>query len=142
MLDTRNYDLDVYLYAKGWYKTTDMVKDLQQIYSMRNGIDAEYIRISDIIHCMATLVYKHLSKDPNSGKHNFVDLIFDFGPDGWSFRSRRYEGEYDYYKQVISKFLSILSLTEISEVPELKEHQPSENVLPLSENAKSLTKGK
>lgn len=128
----RKYDLDVYLYAKGWYKKTDILSDLKRIYSLRNGIDPEYIQIPDIICCMTGLVFKHLSSNAISGKHNFYEFVMELGPD-CAWKTKRYYGEYDYYKQVISKYLSILSLTSIEDVPELEGFKPSEEVLPFKE---------
>jgi len=136
-LKSRNYDVDLYLYAKGWYKKTNLLKDLQRIYSLRNNIEPCYINYKHIINCMGILVFHHLSKNADFGKNNFIDFIMDIGPDD-DWKTKKYEGEYDFYLQVISKFLSILCMSTVEEMPEniknlLESTKPSALILPLNE---------
>jgi hypothetical protein len=121
----KNYDSNVYLYAKGWYKTTNVISDLKIIYGRRNGMDAEHISIGNILDCITVLAWKHMSK------HDYClrEFIGDISPNAFK-RTFYREEVYDFNKAVIEKCLSIISLTKITDIPEgLDEPDPS--ILPL-----------
>lgn len=137
----KNCDSHIYLYAKGWYERTDPIEDLKVLYGKRSGIDAEYISISDICFCLITLVSKHAFKT----KHQIHEFISDIAPDNvwrvWKFDTNGKGGwfgegiEYDYWKAVISKCLSILCMVEIKDI-ENGLDEPDYSLLPMSEHVK------
>lgn len=124
----KNSDSNVYLYAKGWYKKTDVISDLKVIYGLRNGIDAEYISKNNILDCLLTLVHQHIRKD----EYALREFISDISPN--SFKRRFFKGSeepYDFDVAVIEKCLSILSLVKVCDIPEgLDDVDPS--VLPIA----------
>lgn len=123
----KNCESNVYLYAKGWYKTTDVISDLKVIYGLRNGIDPEYISIVNILDCLLHLTAKHITKS----EYFLREFIADISP--YAFKRRFYKDEvYEFNKAVIEKCLSILSLTLLSDIPEGLD-DPDPSVLPLKE---------
>jgi hypothetical protein len=127
----KNSDSNVYLYAKGWYKTSDSIEDLKIIYGLRNGMEAEYINIRNIMDCLITLTWEHMRKD----NYGLIEFISDISP--YAFRRRFYHDEvYEFNKAVIEKCLSILSLVKVSDIPEGLD-EADEKVLPLSEYAEN-----
>jgi len=132
ILAPRDFDHDVYLYSKGWYGGKDMVSDLQRIYGLRNVLNVESIKISDIVRCMTKLVLRHMVLQAGHGKAHLLELISDLSPDN-AWRTKRYDGDYDYYKQVISKYLSILSMTKDEDIPGGLTTEPNNLVLPVIE---------
>jgi len=55
----------VILYAKGWYKKTDRIQDLQRILGMRCGISADRINVRDILYTLSTIFYTYCVKNEN-----------------------------------------------------------------------------
>ena len=73
----KNSNSHVYLYAKGWYKRDpDIFVDLKKIYSLRNGIDIEYMGNRDVLSCLLSLAAKHMCNDKGMGPERaFIDFI-------------------------------------------------------------------
>jgi hypothetical protein len=122
-----NVDSHIYLYAKGWYKKTNVIEDLKVLYGKRNGIDSEYISVNHILCCLTKLAFSHMT-----GVCKIGEFISDISPDNawriWKFG----DDEWDYWKAVISKCLSILALTEVKDIPFVLA-EPDYSLLPKSE---------
>ena len=69
-----------YLYAKHWYKRTDVVEDLRVILSNYCGIELQYITKADVYHMMLDIALSLASKNPYL-QRNIID---NSSPDeGW-----------------------------------------------------------
>jgi hypothetical protein len=123
----KNYDSNVYLYAKYHYqRSNDIMQDLRKIYAIRNGINVEHMQNRDIILCLLHLTFKHMNNE-----HKFLSFISDINPNNTWKVGYRYDGKYDFYYAVASKCLSILSTTLVSDI-ENGLDEPDPNVLPLN----------
>jgi len=119
----------VYLYAKHWYKHTDVVADMKILIGKRCGIDVKYISVTDIVGQLTDLVWLSITRSGNP-IHFFGEFVLDITirKNHWKFA-----GEPDDSDEVvvIKKCLSVLSLTERSHVDgELEE--PNPEILPLA----------
>jgi hypothetical protein len=52
-----------YLYAKGWYKRTDVFEDLKAIISNYSGTDVKYLDDNDVIDFLSIIVYPLITTD-------------------------------------------------------------------------------
>ena len=70
-----------YLYAKGWYKRTDVIDDLKIIQGNWCGIEPKYITASDVASQLAHLAYRHINNE-----YFFVKFINDLSQkvDSWN----------------------------------------------------------
>ena len=125
----KNADSHIYLYAKGWYKRTDIFEDLRVIYSHRNGVKPSDIRDDDILLLLSTLTFLHINN-----KNQFYDFIrrcFDLASVGprWSDLKN-----YIDLKSIIMGLLSILNLTKIKEDGKvlIELDKPDYTILPKS----------
>lgn len=107
----KNYDSHIYLYAKNWYAKTNPIDDLKILYGKRNGLEPEHVSMNNILSCLFELTLKHL-KEPWQLK----EFITDISPDYFWKISRFGKEPWDYWKAVISKCLSVLSLTKVSDI--------------------------
>jgi hypothetical protein len=124
----KNADSHVILYAKGWYEKTNTIDDLKKIYSVRNGIDAEYITINNILSCLLKLTYEYITCE-----RHFIDFIAELNPDRWNFNKYSFDDDYTYGNAVINKCLSVLSLIKGSDIKDGLD-KPDENVLSIRED--------
>jgi len=121
----KNYDSHIYLYAKNWYEINNPLEDLKILYSQRNGC---YISITDILSCLTDLALNYVKTT-----REMREFLDDISPEN-CWRVWRFEDvKYDYWKAVISKCLSILSLTKVSEI-ENGLDEPDYTLLPKSKN--------
>ena len=146
----KNSDSHVYLYAKHWYKRDpDIFVDLKKIYSLRNGIDVEYINNRHVLGCLLNLTVEHLCNNKGMGPQRAViDFISNIDPKNtWKVGYRPVDFytpygqdenpltkvmKYDFEYAVAYKCLSVLSLTEVSDIPKgLDEADPT--ILPLAD---------
>ena len=58
-----------YLYAKRWYRQTNLIADLKKIQSEYCGLAIEHVRVVDILTVLSPVIYKHLNE------HGFTKLI-------------------------------------------------------------------
>jgi hypothetical protein len=146
----KNADSHFYLYAKGWYKRTDVVEDLKVLQGKYCGIDPKYIDINDILHKLLSLVYPVLAKHPDNDSA-FIHFISGLFPSstwqvGYDHNSVAYYSEdrsklppYQLEMALIYKCLSVLKLTRVRDIPEGLD-EPDESILPLSKISKFPTK--
>ena len=124
-------DRHVYLYAKNHYQHTDTVKDLQQIFSVRNGIEAKYIRTGDMARMLLSMAYPHIES-----KHQFMEFILDLHPDQYWKCWLESPKQHDFFKAVIGKCMAILAMTTVFDaetrtvIMDLGKADP--NILPLT----------
>ena len=128
-------DRHVYLYAKGHYKCTNKIKDLQRIFSVRNGIGPEFISAANIANMLLSMAYPYIES-----KHQWEDFIFSLRPSNrWKYWIES-PNEYDFEEAVIGKCLSILAMTTVFDTESKKIimdlGEPDSSILPLK-NANS-----
>jgi len=128
-MPVKNYDSDIYLYAKNHYKSSgNTIVDLKHILGKRSSIDPEHIQLGDIISVLTSLVWKQIKEDKGSEGHMFFEFVSDISPQNWwkclakrdispqnwwKCLAKHDEYQYDFYLAVIGKCLSILSLTQV-----------------------------
>jgi len=119
----------VYLYAKHWYKHTDVIADMKILIGKRAGIALEHISAESCIEQLIDLVWLSISKSGNP-IHFFSEFVLDV-----TIRKNRWKfaGEPDDSDEVvvIKKCLSVLSLTEKSHIDGEFE-EPDPEILPLA----------
>lgn len=125
-----------YLYAKHWYKRTDIVEDLKILIQNRSGIDAIHLNTNDILENLIDLVWLSISRSGNPS-HFFSEFVFDTAmpQEWWKF----YGKEKDSQELItIKKCLSVMSLTNVSDIDgELGE--PDFTILPEPEKNKDTS---
>jgi hypothetical protein len=137
---SKNCDSHVILYAKNHYERGDLITDLKRIYSLRNAIDPEHISKSDILSCLINLVEKFVSNPATECRFSLRNFLSDIDPNSWLYKTVKY----DFDTVCIEKCLSIIMLTRIlnDNMEEIVPiDNPSEEVLPLSENANKIKEG-
>ena len=100
----------IYLYAKHWYKSTDVESDLRKIMSDYTGLNEKYITTQDIQQVLYSETFSHLSK-----KNEFANREFVF----------------DVARRGI--ILACLSVLLVAEVESLNLGKPDSSILPLQE---------
>lgn len=136
----------VFLYAKHWYKRSDDVfADLKKILEHRNGVEAKHISNGVVVSSLAGIARDIISESPNTNE--FTEFVNDVHPAncwkiGYTLKSRfpnspdALDEEYDYYKAVVYKILSMISMITVLDDDGnviLDIGEPDENILPLRE---------
>lgn len=116
-----NEDRHFYLYAKYHYKMTDMLADLSIIYNRVYGFDKDdAVPVVYLVDILQKLAYVHMNE------YNFHTFVEDILPENtWKHgyiteQSKMCNGTYQNYDvkiAIISKLLSILRLSTVSEIP-------------------------
>jgi len=125
--DKMNSYRHFYLYAKHWYKRTDVIEDLKVLIKERSGIPIEYIRKRDIIDNLIDLAWLSITRSGNPAI-SFREFVVNiaFPNDWWKFNCNK---DVPIEVITINKCLSIMSITEVSKIDgELGE--PDYNILP------------
>lgn len=127
----KNADSQVILYAKNWFKKTDIIEDLRKIYAKRNLMALKHISDEDIYRLLSFLVFDLCIK--GKGSCPFTDLMaeifrFQDGRFGYSQVTRQ--------KNVIKKILSMLRLLNIKDDGKvlIELDKPDYTILPKKEN--------
>ena len=130
----------IYLYAKRWYKITDIISDLQIIIGEYCALDPKYVNKANIVSVLTDLAIRQiLAKSDEDGIcREIVDLIWDLHPENrWKVGGDKYES---FELGVVRKCLSILRLAsrkEIAAASPLSSDdlgEPDSNLLPLKKN--------
>jgi len=124
----KNYESNIYLYAKHWYKRHNIINDLAIIYSHRNGIDMVDIDESVIAGNILTLIYNHINCE-----RDFCKFVDEVAPSNWYFRKMYKDEEYTYEKAIIYYCLSILSITKLSDIKNGLD-RPDNTILPIADH--------
>jgi len=104
-------DRHIILYSKYHYEKNDIISDLKILYSIRNGINIEYLNERQIASNLLNLVTSFIINNGNSF-HDFINAINPYNP-----LFKIYNENYKFYTAIIKKCLSILSLLEIKDIP-------------------------
>ena len=125
------HDEHIYLYAKNWYKITNVVDDMKVLLSHRSGVEKQHITRQDISSVLLGIAYKQLEKDGLT-EAKFIDFIDGVNPSAnWLRGGNRHD---DFNICVINKCLSVL---RFAEVDAKTMSNPDPNILPLREDIKS-----
>jgi hypothetical protein len=126
----------IILYAKHWFEETDLMEDLRKLWE----IDYNYCCNRDICQLSMIMLEEIIKEDINNGHPRlFLDFLNDCQPDNqWKFgRAGTKEEKYkigSYWHNVLSKFLSIVSLMDKSKLEKLFGPlcKPDYSILPMS----------
>jgi hypothetical protein len=126
----KNYDSHVYLYAKNWYKSSsDIFDDLKKIYSIRNGIEKQYMSKRCVLENLLHLVTKFVI----ANERMFQEFISDIDPKNVWRVNYAPKDEYDFEYAVAHKCLSVLALTKVEDI-EGGLDEPDPKILPLKKD--------
>jgi hypothetical protein len=131
----KNWDSNIWLYAKGHYFVADIVEDLKVIMSDRCYVQVEHVHPADIVSVLLGIVWPLIKQNDN----RFFDFVLGLDPDqAWKVA---YGDESDpFHRRLIAQCLSVIRLTRVQEddkvLVELDDPDPT--LLPLS---RSLAKG-
>ncbi len=104
----KNEHSHLILYAKNWYKRTDVIEDIKQIISVRCGIDKEFISNGNVVDYVSEVVFPFIKTD--GGFSHFLARIFNghcyFGLNPSNTTS---------IEIVLKELLSILSIVQVKE---------------------------
>uniref|UniRef100_A0A6M3JIW0 Uncharacterized protein n=1 Tax=viral metagenome TaxID=1070528 RepID=A0A6M3JIW0_9ZZZZ len=128
-----NFDRHIFLYAKGHYERTDMIKDLRIILGKRSGIEAIYINEDDIAYVLTKMVWRYINHEDE-----FINFLFDLNPNNtWKYgyvtnlHSPISDKNYVYREALISKCLSVLRFQKVINIP-FDLGKADSNILPLN----------
>jgi hypothetical protein len=71
-LERKNVDSHIILYAKYWYKRTDVITDMKVLVGERCARDPERVSISNIVSVLTTITYPFMNT-----KDNFESFLRD-----------------------------------------------------------------
>lgn len=113
-----------YLYAKTWYKETNLIEDLKKVLSNYTETDVEHLDIGHVSYMVGHIAYQHMTEA------NFFKLISGLNPNRNSFYQEN--EDYDFSLCFIKECLMILRFIDREEIKgDLAS--PNENILPLRE---------
>lgn len=103
-----NADSHIFLYAKRWYKRTEVFADLKKIISVRNGCEAQYISDGDVITLLCELVFPFITD-----AHKFQDFVLSF----FRYKGKNYSGAKIMItpKEIVISLLSVLELVKVKD---------------------------
>ena len=122
-----DFDRHFFLYAKGHYAhSEDVISDMKTLISIRSGMGLEFTRPEYAIQVMAPYVLPYI-------KDRLLEFLDDITP-GSNWRcgdiKKQVMDRADFHRAIIYKFLSVLALTKVVDIPfELGVADPE--VLPL-----------
>jgi len=106
-------DKHFFLYAKGWYKKTDYLKDLAKIHGHWEGIsnnESKGILANRLSEIAFDIILKNKSMETNDQLRSF---LFDLAPENhWKLRTYINTKSFSFYEVVIKKCLSIIRLVK------------------------------
>jgi hypothetical protein len=108
--EPKNPDSHVIIYAKGWYKKTNIIEDLKIIYARRCGLKPEHMCIPLIYDCLTTLVYEMCIKSKWDFRRFMVRMFSEISADGFAPRMQFFNPNMEH---VIEIYLSMLALVEV-----------------------------
>ena len=129
----KNADSHIYLYAKGWYKKTDVIEDLKIILGERSLLYPEHVSVDDIVSVLSKIAYPYIKDE-----YEFARFLADILPcNSWQYGEKN---EKNIELNIINKLLSVLSLTTVKEkdVVIIPLDKPDPNILPLNDILKDI----
>lgn len=106
----KNWDSDLYLYAKHWYSSPcdDVRADLKKIIAKRCALYEGTVSDNDICQVLIGLVTPHLmSRDTQ-----VVDFVMRLNPDKWENKQLQRK---DFFSMLVHACLSVLSCAKVRE---------------------------
>jgi hypothetical protein len=120
-----NPNTHIYLYAKGWYKQSNVIDDLKKILGNRSGIEPKYITQKDILAVLLELSFQHIIKSGNPEHSFYTFATYILPEDAWKAGVKPGDST---IVALVKSCLSILCLTEVNG---LDLGKPDETLLPL-----------
>jgi len=135
----KNTDSNILLYAKGWYKKTNLIDDMKVLVSHKYMWNKEDCTIGDIVSCCIDLLCKYciLDKPKYILKQNFEEILQDLNPNEiWKCGYEK-NRSYSYEEAIIRKTLSMLGLLSVRNGDKMliELDEPDVTILPLSKDA-------
>lgn len=102
----KNPDSHIWLYAKNWYKKSNVIMDMKTILAHRSGCEPQHIREEDIIIVLTHIVYPYLNEQKliELAKRTFIP-----------FNYREMKSVY-FFQNYIESLLSILNFVQVKEI--------------------------
>lgn len=131
MSNKRHY----YLYAKGWYKQSDLLTDLKKIQSIYCGLAPEHITTGDVLGILTGMAYPKL-KESEHAFNDFISLILPSNT--WRTGVVLVENvvgsipDEDIALCIIGACLNIMMKEDVKDIP-FELGKPDPDVLPLKE---------
>jgi len=109
-----DFDRHFFLYAKGHYmRSEDVISDMKTLISIRSGMAREYAKPEYAIQVMAPYVLPYI-------KDRLLEFLDDITP-GSNWRcgdiKKQVMDREEFHRAVIYKFLSVLALTKVVDIP-------------------------
>lgn len=120
----KNYDSHIYLYAKKWYKRTDIIEDLKKLIGHRCGYDACHVSLEEILVVLGTIAWRHMDE------YQFTELLKGIDPQNiWKVGG---DNKSTPELRTILKLLSILSSAQVNEGDKIliELDEPDYSILP------------
>jgi len=141
MTEPINPNTHIILYAKHWYKETNVIKYLGRIVGNLYCWDIDHIEEMELakvlLHLTVDIILSRPIIDKDSkdlAERMITDLVCDLHPNNrWKVGGNESES---FELGIIRKCLSILRLTSKKDIPNLGDPDP--NILPLNERIKNV----
>jgi len=127
----------IILYAKNWYKITDVINDLKIIIGKVFLLDPEHIDINSIATCLLEMVINQILSipikndfDKDNAFRAITNIVWDLHPNNrWKVGGN---DEESLEMGIIRKCLSVIKLTSVKDMDTIGKPDPC--ILPLREN--------
>lgn len=106
----------VILYAKHWFKETDLYEDLAKLWKISYGYDCSKRDVAELTLMMANDLIKH-----DQGRRLFMEFVNDIHKNQhWKFGRKNESGNFDdHWYGVIAKTLSMISVSDSKTLEQL-----------------------
>lgn len=105
----KNLDSHIFLYAKGHYERSDVIKDLKVIVGQRCGIEPEDITTTDVIEVVLAVTIPHVRRS----EHLLREFILGLRETRYWEVSPGQKDPYTFDKALLRRCLSVLSMTMV-----------------------------
>ena len=126
----KNADSQIILYAKSWFKRTEVVQDLSKLISVRNGVDIKWYNKKNISGILLSIVEEYIPVN------RLKDIIIDLDPTNSLGILKRQDRLYDFHVALIEACLSQLSILQTKEIVDdkfvdlIELDEPDYSILP------------
>ena len=132
-------DSHFYLYAKGFYKRTNIIGDCRKIIAKTCLIDVELVTEEEVMEYLLKMVFVAVPFENSTKNHKVLSFIEDIGPSNfWKHKDTKECPRYDFTYAVIAKCLQVLSNATVNDiddegflVPIFKLENPNPDILPV-----------
>ena len=110
------YDKHYFLYAKGWYKKTDLWEDLKIIQGNYCNIEPNYITKNDIIQKLLTIAVDIMSMNNKYLKRHVISFINSCNTsEYWKVDAKNYN------EAVVKNSLSLMKFTKVINIHPIED---------------------